>query len=82
MLPLIGTFAARVVGVTPVSIHGDLYADAELEPLPAVGQLRLSGSRVRVRIPQHACDNGRFPAAEERVEIELLMGQVTKVRLL
>ncbi|MBX3358495.1 MAG: hypothetical protein KF745_08705 [Phycisphaeraceae bacterium] len=82
MLPLIGTLSATITAIAEVSIHGDLYADAELEPQPAPGQLRLAGSRTRVRIPLHACESGRFPAANDRVEIELLMGQVTRIRVL
>jgi N-formylglutamate amidohydrolase len=80
-LPLIGTVHARVVDAAEVSIHGDRYIDALVEPEPALGAPALAGSTVRVRIAAHACRGGRVPVAGDRIRAEMLMGQVTAVEV-
>lgn len=76
MLPLAGSIHALVVGVTPVSIHGDLYYDLLIQTPDDA-----SAQRARqIRAPQHACAEGQPPAPGQHVEIQFLMQQVTAVR--
>jgi hypothetical protein len=78
MLPLIGTVQAVVLSVTPVSIHGDTYIDLLVQTREQAGTA--SGSRFRV--PTHALADGREPAPGSVVELQLLMQQVTALRIL
>ena len=81
-LPFIGSVTARVVDASDVSIHGDVYTDATLEPEAALGAPTLGGATVRVRIAAFTCEGGRRPREGDRVRVELLMGQVTRVEVL
>lgn len=90
-LPIMGVCVGRVMSVTPVAIHGDVYYDAhvELEPLSAGGgaggggDSRVGGSAVRVRLASHACaglPDGQ-PTLGQRLSLQVLMGQVTRAEL-
>ena len=81
-LPLIGSINARVVEAAEVSIHGDQYIDAVIEPEPALGAPSLAGSTIRIRIARHVCQGGRAPQAGDRIRAELLMGQITAVEVI
>lgn len=77
-LPMFGTIRAKIIAVSPVSIHGDLYFDATIEY--AHQQPGEPATVARVRIPQHACE--REPRAGEMVQLSFLMQQITEVQFL
>ncbi|MFN0012760.1 MAG: hypothetical protein ACKVS8_14070 [Phycisphaerales bacterium] len=87
MLPLAGSITGRVLRVSGVSIHGDIYFDLLIEPdagavpgapAPEAGKV----AALSVRVPRHAFDGGHPPEQGERVEAQFLMRQATGVRVL
>ena len=77
MLPMIGQVCGRVFDVSPVSIHGDEYFDVLVQ---TAAQEEL-GQGTRFRVPRHALADGLPPARGNRVELVLLMQQVTSLRV-
>ncbi len=75
---MIGQVCGRVFDVSPVLIHGDEYFDV-LVQTPAQEEL---GQGTRFRVPRHALADGLPPARGGRVELTLLMQQVTLLRAL
>ena len=80
MLPIAGTVIVTVATATPVSIHGDIYLDLQVTIDGESGATML-------RVPAHTmppADDGtrRLPAAGDRLQLQVLLGQVDSVRLL
>ncbi len=79
-----GSVRARVLAISPVSIHADRYYDVAIQTAGQAAQAQGS----RLRIPEHALEPiDRDPGAAARlvgaeVEIQFLMQQVTGVRVL
>jgi hypothetical protein len=78
MLPIAGTVIVTVATATPVSIHGDLYLDL---------QVNVDGASdpTMLRVPAHTMPPGddgtrRVPAAGDRLQLQVLLGQVDSVR--
>lgn len=77
-LPIAGTTIVTIATASPVSIHGDLYLDL---------QVTVEGdeSPTMLRVPAHTMPAGsdgarRVPAAGDRLELQILLGQVDAVR--
>ncbi len=81
-LPLMGTFEGTVVGVAPVSIHGDVYYDVLLwpagSPVPE-DEASIRSGATHARVPSHLCD-GQPPRPGQRLRLAMLLGQVSGVR--
>ncbi len=86
MLPLAGSISGRVLRVAGVSIHGDIYFDVLIEPdagsvpgLPEAAPGKVAA--ISVRVPRHALEGGHPPDEGQRVEVQMLMQQATRVRV-
>jgi hypothetical protein len=79
MLPLAGELRVRVVGVTPVSIHGDMYYECLLQ----TAEQEASRQASKVRLASHACSMlpGGVPQVGDVLVIGFLMQQATSVKL-
>jgi hypothetical protein len=72
---MIGTWQVRILAARPFAIHGDHYYElliARLDTPPG------DQPQTVLRAPAHAFATP--PAAEQTVEIQFLMGQVTIVK--
>ena len=78
MLPIAGSLQFDVVGVAPVSIHGDTYYDLLVQN----EQHKQTGQAAKLRVPSHALANGQPPQPGERVNLTFLMQQVTRCEVL
>ena len=86
MLPLAGSISGRVLRVAGVSIHGDVYFDLLLEPdagsVPGLPEAQPGKvAAISLRVPRHALEGGHPPEEGERVEVQMLMQQATRVRV-
>jgi hypothetical protein len=73
--PMMGTWQVRIVAARPFSIHGDNYFElliARLDLPPG------EHPEAILRAPAHVFTTP--PEAEQTVEIQFLMGQVTSVK--
>ena len=80
-VPTFGTLEGTIVGVSPASIHGDIYYDALILPVDSAPAEQLSEADIRdaswhARIPSHLLGGGPIPSPGDRVRLTILLGQV------
>ena len=80
-VPTFGTIEGTIVGVSPASIHGDIYYDVLILPFGSPLAEHLSEAAIRdaschARIPSHLLGGGPIPSPGDRVRLTILLGQV------
>jgi hypothetical protein len=70
---MLGTWTVQVKGVSPYSIHGDIYYEVHVQRADAPQD----GITV-LRVPQHASDGQ--PAPGDVLSVKFIMGQVTSAK--
>ena len=77
-LPIAGVVQVEVVRAMPVAIHGDLYLDLECRPDGAAG---IEALRIPAHLmPREPDAKAVVPQAGDRLELNILLGQVDSVR--
>lgn len=72
--PLMGTWQVRIVAARPYQIHGDHYFELLIVRLDTP---QGDHPEAILRCPSHALANP--PKTDQTVEIQFLMGQITRV---